>query len=354
MRKIATVTAGVMLAACAAWGGPYSNERGGVSATGAVFRGWINGYVSFTQPDPDSGGFAHDNAGLTNSVDPIGRAIVGRPSSFTLDGATQHVLSLGNGGSIVLTLDAAICDGAGPDFAVFENGFTDNSAITGTTRAGATNTFAFAELAYVEVASETSAWVRFPSVCLNTQVLFTFSYSTNRFASQDVTLVDGLAGKHRIEFGTPFDLSLLTNAPEVLSGQVDLHCIRYVRITDVIGDGSTLDSAGRPIYDPYYDEQEPALTPAYPVSTDGFDLRAVGVINSPSLSIQPGAAGIELSWYAARGATYRVQASDSLGAAWTDLGDRVEGDRAVHCAIDPNGASAIRMYKLCETRTEGP
>jgi len=47
--------------------------------------------------------------------------------------------------------------------------------------------------------------------------------------------------------------------------------IRYVRITDVIGDGSTTDSSGAPLFDPY----------ATPFPTGGFDLDAVGILHVP-------------------------------------------------------------------------
>ena len=32
---------------------------------------------------------------------------------------------------------------------------------------------------------------------------------------------------------------------------VDLNAIRYVRVVDIVGDGSTADSFGRPIFDPH-------------------------------------------------------------------------------------------------------
>jgi hypothetical protein len=50
--------------------------------------------------------------------------------------------------------------------------------------------------------------------------------------------------------GDPFDLMWLQGDDLVKSGLVDLDRIRYVRLVDVIGDGSNLDGLGRPIYDP--------------------------------------------------------------------------------------------------------
>ena len=67
--------------------------------------------------------------------------------------------------------------------------------------------------------------------------------------------------------GDVFDLNSLSQTPLVLSGVVDLQHIRYLRLVDIIGNGSTLDSFGRPIYDP--------------VGTfvNGADVDSVAVIN---------------------------------------------------------------------------
>jgi hypothetical protein len=49
---------------------------------------------------------------------------------------------------------------------------------------------------------------------------------------------------------------------------VDLQNIGFVRVVDMIGDGSETDSFGNPIYDPY-----PTTGSA------GFDLDAIGVMH---------------------------------------------------------------------------
>src|SRR5262249_52479355 len=49
--------------------------------------------------------------------------------------------------------------------------------------------------------------------------------------------------------GDAFDLADLSNDPLVTAGVVQLNAIRYIRILDVLGDGSVTDSLGRPIYD---------------------------------------------------------------------------------------------------------
>ena len=60
-------------------------------------------------------------------------------------GSPYDVVCLGRGGVITLTFDAPIRDGAGWDFAVFENSFSDT----------------FIELAYVEVSSNGTNFTRF-------------------------------------------------------------------------------------------------------------------------------------------------------------------------------------------------
>ena len=56
-------------------------------------------------------------------------------------------MPLGDDGSLVLTFPAPIADGAGPDFAVFENAFSTE----------------FLELAFVEVSSDGTNFTRFPA-----------------------------------------------------------------------------------------------------------------------------------------------------------------------------------------------
>jgi hypothetical protein len=87
----------------------------------------------------------------------------------------------------------------------------------------------------------------------------------------DPTDVDGLAGKYRQGYGTPFDLEQLGTKDEVISGLVDLMAITHIRIVDIIGDGTYRDSKGNPIYDPYRT-----------AGSAGFDLDAVGVSNGAS------------------------------------------------------------------------
>lgn len=161
------------------------------------------------------------------------------------EGDTELVLSIGNGGSIVLTFDRPIADGEGADFAVFENGFDDF----------------FLELAYVEVSSDGTRFVRFGSAYLGDEPVA-------QYGTHDSELIGGLAGKYRAGFGTPFDLALLADTGAVRTEEINLGAITHVRVVDIIGDGSQLDSFDNPIYDP---------TPT--VGSGGFDLDGIGVIN---------------------------------------------------------------------------
>jgi hypothetical protein len=159
---------------------------------------------------------------------------------------SSDVVSLGRGGEITLEFIPSIADGDGYDLAVFENGITDT----------------FLELGFVEVSSDGKNFVRFDHSCLAESPV-------DPFGTVDTTKAGGLAGKYRQGFGTPFDLLTLKNRPEVTAGLLDLSGIRYVKIVDVIGDGSRKDSFGRPIYDPY-----PTVDSA------GFDLDAVAALNT--------------------------------------------------------------------------
>lgn len=172
------------------------------------------------------------------------------------------VLVLGRGGSVVLGFDQPLRDGPGNDFAVFENAFRDT----------------FLELAYVEVSSDGQHYVRFPS----------FSYTPGpvpAFGYMDARMIHGLGGKYAAGQGTPFDLSDLQAAYQAalvdspFSQQytqqlvanfpyIRLDAIRFVRLLDVVGDGSALDAGGFPIFDPYKTS-----------GTAGFDLDALGILN---------------------------------------------------------------------------
>ena len=172
-------------------------------------------------------------------------------------------------GQITLTFDRAIINGNGADFAVFENGFGfDNTGNL------------FAELAYVEVSTDGINFVRFPSISL-TETLVPPE------GQIDPTMVYNLAGKHvnngiiladdsflQSSWGTPFDLDILSDSSLVQTGVVNLNQINFIRLVDIPGNGTFLDSENSSIYDPW---QTPIP------GSGGFDLEAIGVINAESV-----------------------------------------------------------------------
>ena len=162
----------------------------------------------------------------------------------TLD--TSDVVSLGEGGTIALGFDVPLTDGDGYDLAIFENGFADN----------------YLELAYVEVSSDGLHFLRFDSANL-------VPAQVGAYGTLDPKQLEGLAGKYRVGYGTPFDLAWLKGRPEVQSGLVNLAEITAVRVVDIVGDGRNRDSFGHSIFDPY-----PTVGGA------GFDLDAIGLLNT--------------------------------------------------------------------------
>ena len=187
--------------------------------------------------------------------------------------APYPVVSLGDGGSAVLTFPQAFCDVPGVDFVVFENGFS----------AG------FLELAHVEVSSDGVNFFRFPSTSLTPA-----GANLGQGGSVDPTNIDQLAGKYLAGFGTPFDLARLPNA-----ALLDKARVTHVRLIDVVGTSSaalgSVDSAGRVIVDPYPTD----------FFSGGFDLDAVGVFSV--------AAGGYAQWVAGQGRASASPYADPLG-----------------------------------------
>lgn len=162
------------------------------------------------------------------------------------------VLSLGDGGTAILSFPYPIRNGIGPDFAVFENAFSNT----------------FLELAFVEVSSDGSNFVRFSAIS-NTDT----TVQVGTFGAVDATKIHNLAGKYRSGYGTPFDLEELKD-----SAAIDIENITHIRIIDVVGsiapEYCSRDSRGIIVNDPW----------STPFNEGGFDLDGIGVIHASGLS----------------------------------------------------------------------
>jgi hypothetical protein len=210
-----------------------------------VRRGFINisdTTISFTQDQTTSNRafFGSENLALG-------------PPKGALD-----CISLGDGGSVILTFDFPVRNGQGPDFAVFENGLKMQEAPFQY----------FLELAFVEVSTDGKKFVRFPAVS-NTPL----DSQMGTFGQIDPTQINNLAGKYVCNYGTPFDLEELKD-----SAGINTDSINFIKIVDVIGDidpkYASHDSKGQIINDPFPTE----------FWSGGFDLDAVGVIHFNNLT----------------------------------------------------------------------
>ncbi|MDB6154443.1 MAG: hypothetical protein JWL90_2896 [Chthoniobacteraceae bacterium] len=232
--------------------GPYAPAAGIAGSTAVAYdsagiHGWASGVVEVKAGLQDSSfpalgpvSYGHDSGdGRFPGIDALG------PADAQDD--SYPVISLGDGGSITLSFSLPITNGAGPDFAVFENGISDT----------------FLELAFVEVSSDGVLFFRFPSVSLTSTTT-----QIPGFGALDATNLNNLAGKYRRGFGTPFDLAELAGKPGL-----DVNRILQVRLIDVVGSidpaYGQLDSQGHLVNDPW----------TTPYETGGFDLDAIAVLN---------------------------------------------------------------------------
>jgi len=183
----------------------------------------------------------------------LGYASAGDSSMVIGFAGSNGVVSMGDGGSAIVTFANPIYNGAGWDFAIFENTFNDT----------------FLELAFVEVSSDGINYYRFAATS-NTQD----TLQVGSFGSVDATQINNLAGKYRALYGTPFDLQELINHPGL-----DVNNITHIKIIDVVGciqeAFATYDSNGHKVNDPWNT----------PFISSGFDLDAVGVIHQVVTSV---------------------------------------------------------------------
>ena len=180
-------------------------------------------------------------------------------------GAVDGSWAIGSpgGGWISVGFDQSITNGTGADFAVWENGF-------------GTAPLSYAELGYVDVSTDGTNWVEFPSVFLDDG-----SDLPNYI---DVTDVYNLAGSYWANYmpdadkqGVPFDLADILNTPEVLAGLVDPYEINYVRLRDIVGAGEGGSSYDQATYFDYASDNLIYDSISY---GGGADWDAVGAINT--------------------------------------------------------------------------
>lgn len=232
-----------LLLSLAVLAGPFPPAAGlpgstAVSANDPAIAGWATSYSDYN---------IGANVDLQFQTPSLALGSAGN-SDGNNNGFVFDIVSLGENGSITLSFADAITNGDGADFLIFENSFSDS----------------FLELAFVEVSSNGSDFVRFDNISLT-------AASVGAFGNIDTTNILGYAGKYRAGFGTPFDLqelaSKMTSNPSL-----DINYITHIRIVDISGDGNSFDSlpapAGpNPIYDPF-----PSSGSA------GFDLDAVAAL----------------------------------------------------------------------------
>lgn len=228
------------------------------------------GQPGSTAISKDDARFVAWAAGCTVTRGPQQIGVAGSPNTSAGDAANvpgianNTIVSLGDGGSAIVTFAKPIKNGAGADFAVFENGYISN--FTGR---------AFLELAFVEVSSDGVNYFRFPAV---NQYPANFVETApgdpggSGFATMDATYLQNFAGKYTANYGTPFDLDEIPDNP-----LLNKDAITHVKIIDVIGTNQlpyrTYDSLGNVAIDPF----------PTPYATGGFDLDAVGVINESNV-----------------------------------------------------------------------
>ena len=311
MLRHTSIAIALALVALPAWAGPYSSLSGVTPGAidNPIARSQLTRFESSVisyDPSPGVGpNFRSPQTGLASlgelyspvprpdgantPFNPLYQPAVGtEPSTFHAGSGviapfggdiydpndTYGFLGIDAPGSITLGFDAAIVDGGGADFAVFENGFGF----------GGPNSL-LAELAYVEVSSNGTDFARFASVSLNTAPTLV----SGAFQAYDATNLFNLAGKHAAGWGTPFDLATLAADPLVGAGRLDLGAIRFVRLVDVVGSGPLFGAGGAPVPGVAVDSLgNPILDNWLTFDSAGFDYLglptgAVGVIHAAAV-----------------------------------------------------------------------
>jgi hypothetical protein len=242
--RLGSLLIGVALALCASGG---ARAQGGYAPD--LMLAWASDVDAFQRGPMDIG------------EPQLGPATHGLPEYATgaATGQTADVYSLGDGGWITLFFATGIGDGPGDDFAVYENGFYSVEGL-------------FAEFAFVEVSSNGVDFARFDALSFRVDPVAGFE-------PVDPNDYENFGGDQPLDSGTGFDLAELVGHPLVTAELLDLSDVAYVRLIDVIGNGTTFDADAQQVWDPY----------PTPFAEGGFDAEAVGVLH---LAPEPGAGAL--------------------------------------------------------------
>ncbi len=343
---LALLPGAAFLAGASLWAGPYS---GALNDPGNIYDAPVPGFIG---PDGEGNARLDDGeGGYVNARNRVNPLFFGWAVSWSdykrsdeqepyndpnlalgpVTGDNFDVVSLGDLTATQIAAHApvgrltlqftnaahpqAIHNLPGADFVVFENGL-----VAGTGRGGAGTGGIFADLAYVEVSSDGVNFARFPSVSQTAALV-------GPYGTVNPTNVFNLAGKHANAYGdcwgTPFDLSDLANHPLVQAGTLNLNNVRYVRVVDIPGDGSSFDGFSptpHSIYDAWVT-----------VGSGGMDLEAIGAISVPMTFDE---------WQ-----TWKGLVEDQRGAQADPDGDGVPNLVEYALSMDPQIADAELLPK---------
>ncbi|HEY2774554.1 MAG TPA: carboxypeptidase regulatory-like domain-containing protein [Candidatus Binatia bacterium] len=173
-------------------------------------------------------------------ADELPGIVLGPPQGAGMYAGSTDVVSLGNGGQIVVSFDDnAVVDGDGDDLVIFENAFYGGDLL-------------FAEYAFVEVSADGRDWKMFP---------------------YDAATGEGLAGRTPVYANSANGMDPLdpgSGGDRFDLADVGLDFVRFVRITDA---GDLIDDPGNH---------------SFTGTKGGFDLDAAGAIHSTALGCVKG------------------------------------------------------------------
>lgn len=193
-------------------GNPGTPGSDAIALASSSIVEWASGVQQYTVGSPAVAG--SDTAGSPYIT---GSNCLGYPAGSGPNNTSVHVTNLGENGSIVLTFpEPIVANGVGDEFAVFSNGLENG----------------YCKLGQVWVSSDDVNWYEEPNFSYTPGTLQTYSAGTV------LSNIEGYCGKYEAGYGEPFSIDY----PDFP------HEVNYVKIVDVQGNGTVLDSAGNPIY----------------------------------------------------------------------------------------------------------